>query len=205
MNKKLKNNWQNIINECVSYFGEHNRNIIEEKANKLKIVIVPKGNNKIEFLGGEPFCVKKPSNTFILAPEYLFSNEEGNHLFMNQFIRAITEDTFSLEGKDTFNSTLISMISDDICSKLEEKDINITNCDYPNYKSESFFDNFMSPMRGFFSSNKQNVLDAMLRKNAKISDNVKAAIEQLEEKTDSFYEEQVERLEEYSLAFNKKR
>lgn len=205
MNKKLQSNWKDIINECVNYFGKHNNSIIEEKANKLKVVVVPRTNDKIEFLGDAPLCIKKDSNRVILTPESLFSNVDGNYLFVNQLVRAITEDTFKVDHQDIFNSSLINIITNDICSKLEEKEINLTNCDYPNYKIETFYDNFIGPVNNFYISNKQSVLDAMLKKNVKLNDKVKEVISRIEDKAEKHYEEQVERLEEYSLAFNKKR
>ena len=199
INKKLKRNLPEIINEYKLYFGKHNNEYIDEKVKKLRVVAVPNKSNKIDFFKGEPYCVKRDDKTFILVPESLFSDERGNPLFVHQLVRALSEDTFSIDGKDTFHSVFIDIITNDICKVMEEKNINLTDCEYPEYKSESFYSTLAKPLKAIYNGNKQKILDSMMKKNIRVTGAFEKAIDDLESKVSGFYDSKVEALEQYSL------
>ena len=180
-NKKLDRYLNEIVEVIGEYFGKNNKTFIDDNARKLRVVIVPKGSNKLDFLGGEPYCVKKPNNNFVIAPEYLFYNENGIPMFIHSLVHALSEDSFVLNDKETFNEVIVDLITNEVCAKLEEKGINFTYCDYPNYKSESFYSSLSSPIQSFFENNKQKILDSRTTKGAKINASMEKIINGLEE------------------------
>lgn len=198
-NKKLDKYLKGIVDEIGNYFGERNRSVIDENAKKLRVVIVPKGSQKLDFLGGEPYCIKKPNNNFIIAPEHLFYEDYGIPMFTHSLIHALSEDSFVLDGKEAFNEVVVDLITNDICAKLEEKGINFTYCDYPNYKSESFYSSLANPIKSFFETNKQKILDSRVNKNVKINTSMEKIITDLENKVSEYYDKSFERLEENGL------
>lgn len=199
-NKKLKKYLPEIISEYKNYFGKHNNTYIDDKVKKLRVIVVANKSNKIDFFKGEPYCVKKGDKTFMLVPETLFSDERGNPLFVHQLVRSLSEDTFSIEGKDSFHSAFVDIITNDVCKIMEEKNINLTNCDYPEYNSGSFYSKLAKSLKDIYSANKQNILDSMVNKNVKISGAFEKAINDLENKVEEFYDGKVESLELYSLS-----
>ena len=182
-NKKLNKYFNEIVNEYISYCGENNRKAIEERANRIKIVI----SNDDKF-GEEPCCVKKGKYTYLVCNNKMFEHESGNVLFAHLLVHALGEESFVVDGKVCFNETMVDYIANDFCKRLEEKDINITFNDYPNYKSKSLYSRAFGFVEKFFRENKQQVLDSRLSSNFKIGNNIKSAIYKLEETFEKIYD-----------------
>ena len=189
MSNKIVKNYKNVIEEIVAYLGEGYRKEIESRAKKVKLLIVDKNDKRHEYIKDEPVCVKTDKYNCCIISREALDGQNGNVLVVHSLLRALLEDSFVIEGKDSFDSTLVNYMANDICKRLEDKDINLSYHDEPEYDSKSIYSKFFGVVESFFKGNRENVIKAKLSKNFKISDSIKEVIEKFESK----FEEKLER------------
>lgn len=180
-NKKVVKNYDVVVEELINFCGEEHRKEIKSRANKVKFVIVDEKDSKYEYVKEEPICIKKKDYNCCVVSKENMCSENANIIVTHSLVRAILEDSFIIDGKDHFDSTIVNYIAQNICYKLEEKDINLGFNDYPNYRPATIYSKFFGTIEKFFNQNKQSIINAKLTNDFKIGKSMKEAIEKMQE------------------------
>lgn len=190
-NKKIVKNFRAVISEIADYFGEENKKEIEKRAKRIKIKIINNEDPRYEQLKEEPICVKRAGYTGLILSDDMLNHKNANNMIVHGLVHALGEENFIVDDKDYFNEVVVDYISNEICKRLEEKDINLGYSDYPTYESNSLYSKYFGMIENFFVANKKNILKARLSSNFKMSDSMKEIIVRVQEKIDSYKEEKI--------------
>jgi len=182
--KKFIKNFREVINTIIEYCGEENRREIEQRAKSVKIKVVGKNDKRYEQVKEEPICIKRPKYNCVLISKDTLVHPSANNMIVHRLVQALGEESFVLDDKDFFNETIVDYIANEVCKKLEEKDINLSYNDNPDYDSKSVYSKYYGVVENFLSKNKQGIIKARLTPGYKLSDKMKDVITRMQEKVD---------------------
>lgn len=187
---KIVDQMDSIVDCFVEYLGQKYKNKIYKKTDKMNFILV-RGNGVVKldeeerYVGEEPVCVKNNEKSYILFPVSLLADKRGNVTFAHLVLHAISEDTLSCDYSE-LNEVLIDYISNDVAKLLEEKNINVTFEENPEYESNSFYSELFSDVEKFYLNNKEDVFNCLINgeKDLFVNCDIDGFYHELEEKFD---------------------
>lgn len=164
--RQIMDNFPEIIKTIDNFFSNKYSSEFEERASKTKIAVVRRkgvvkaGNSEV-YVGSEPVCIKGEQDTIIALPVIFLGEKTGNVIFTHVVLHSLFDDT--LKNKyEQLNEVLVDYFADKISKVLENKKINVTLEEFPEYKSKSFYSNCFDIVENFCKKNKKGLAELLV-------------------------------------------